>query len=143
MQFVEAVQYVISFLATLQLNDSVCEKSGIDKATIFIRKVQLSQDVVEYVFPFIYLIPPNDAGCYVKLYHNGNMLEDTIYIPMEGHVINHSNKWKIEKKNPAFNLYKNLYQFSIKKYTDNEKTTGNICIHIFGSKSKLLILNLN
>ena len=126
MPFVEAVQYLISFLAALQLNDSVCGEGGIDKSTIFIRKEQLSQDIVEYFFPFIYLIPPNDAGCYVKLYHNGNSLEDTIYIPMEGHIISNSDKWKIEKKNQAFNLI----QFSIKKYTDKEKTTGNICIHI-------------
>ena len=117
----------ISFLATSKLHDTVCVDSGIDKSNIFIKKLQPSKDVVEYVFPLIYLIPPYDAGCYVKLYYNGNMLEDTIYISKEGHIISPSDKWKIEKKDRPFNLY----QFSINNYTENGKTTGSICIDIF------------
>lgn len=120
----------ISYLATSQLHHTVCVDSGIDKSNIFIKKQQLSKDVVEYVFPLIYLIPPYDAGCYVKLYYNGNMLEDTIYISMEGHIISQSDKWKIEQIYQKFNLY----QFSIKNYTENKKATGNISIHIFSSK---------
>ena len=116
-------------LAASQLSNSLCSDSqrGIDKSGIFIKKEQLSHDIVEYAFPGIYLIPPYDAGCYVKLYYNGNMLEDTIYISMEGHIISNSDKWKIEKIHQSYNLF----QFSIKKHIDKEITTGNICIDIF------------
>ena len=112
-------------LADSQLSSSICSDTdrGIEKSNIFIKKEQISHDVVEYAFPTIYLIPPYDAGCYIKLYYNGNLLEDTIYISVEGHIISNSDKWKIEKKNKVVNLY----QFSIQKHIDNETTTGNIC----------------
>ena len=91
-----------------------------DRSNIFIRKKQISQAITKFVLPYIHLIPPHDCGCYIKLYYNGNILEDTIYISTDGHILNYSEKWKIDNTQ-----YFNMYQFSIGNISKNQEITGN------------------
>ena len=99
----------------------MCYEGGFDPSSIFIKKEQTSKDVAEYDFPFVSLIPLYDSGCYVKLYYNGNVLEDTIYISKEGHILNQSDKWKINRVTP----YLNYYRFSVRKFYENKDLKGN------------------
>ena len=78
---------------------------GIDHSKIFLREEEITGGVTEYSFPTISLIPPNDDGCYVKLYHNGNILKDTIYIPKNGPIQSQSQEWKIGRNNPLPSFY--------------------------------------
>ena len=87
---------------------------------MFIRKRESPETGIEYVFPDITLIPPNDDGCYVKLFYNGNILEDTIYISMDGEILSHSKKWQIGARRP----YHNLYRFSMSEYSEQNEREG-------------------
>ena len=66
-------------------------------------------------------MPPYDVGCYIKLYYNGDTLEDTIYVSVDGHILNHSEKWKI---NNTFRVF-NMYQFSIEIISEFQELSGN------------------
>ena len=100
------------FVENSALNNMMCFDGGIDHSNIFIREEEGTDGLMEYCFPTISLVPPDETGCYIKIYYNGNILEDTIYIPNNGPIHSYSEKWKIGKNKqylPSF------YDFTISK----------------------------
>ena len=106
-------------LDTSQLNDSVCPEGGIGLSDFFLRR-QVSKGVAEYHFPRVFLIPPYDVGCFVKLYYNSNSLEDNIYISKDGTNLNHADKWRVERNK----FINNLYQISLRHFSRNQDMIG-------------------
>ena len=135
--YIEIIIHLIFFLDFLKLNELICLEGGIDGSNIFIRKNQISEDVTEYFLPLITLIPPYNAGCFVKLYYNRNIVMDTIYISLDGHILKQSDKWKINKTTHTFY---NLYQFSMRRLIQNREMTGNDESRIKISETHNLVL---
>ena len=98
----------------------MCFDGGIDDSKIFLREEESAEGLTEYIFPTISLVPPYDDGCYVKLYHNGNVLKDTIYIPKNGPIQSHSKEWKIRTNNPL----PNFYDFTIIQSSKSNESKG-------------------
>ena len=107
------------------LDNLICHDGGMDNSDIFIRKQESPEAGIEYIFPSISLIPPYDDGCYVKLFYNGNILEDTIYISKDVQILSNSKKWKIDARRP---YQENFYQFSMSEYSEQYETKGRIYI---------------
>ena len=98
----------------------MCFDGGIDHSNIFIREEEGTDGLTEYCFPTISLVPPDETGCYIKIYYNGNILEDTIYIPNNGLIQSQSEKWQIGKNNPL----PSFYDFTITKSTVSNESKG-------------------
>ena len=51
---------------------------------------------IEYFIPSISIVPPHEkAGCYVNLYYNVNILEDTLYVSKEKKTESRYGNWEI------------------------------------------------
>ena len=79
-----------------QFNNSFCHMSG-SQNTFLLHKHQRDDNFTEYMFPSISIVPPHKTeGCFINLYYNTDVLEDTLYISKLKKTKSKNNNWKIK-----------------------------------------------
>ena len=75
-------------------DSSYCQDDGTQRA-LMIRSDKLEDNSTHYELPQISVIPPYEEACYINLYYNGNVLEETFYIFKDRTMLSEKQNWKI------------------------------------------------
>ena len=71
---------------------------------------------IDLMMPEVSIIPPYQKdGCFLNIFFNGDVLEETIIVFKEGRALSKRNKWKVFRSNNSYNrdhyeIYHSVYK---------------------------------